>query len=593
MTRSKPIEISSSDLPEGWCVSSIGEISLYIQRGKSPVYTEKSDLPVVNQKCVRWDGIDRDHLKFIHPDQFDKWSSERFLVNGDILWNSTGTGTIGRAALVQLSNDERIVADSHITIVRPSTNVTAKYVHYWIMSSAVQNSIGVIQSGSTNQVELSKSAVESTPIPLAPLEQQKLIVSKIEELFSHIDAGIEGLKQTKTKLQQYRQSVLKDAVTGKLTEKWREQNAGKLDPADKLLERILTERRENWEQEQLKAFATKGSLPKGDGWKEKYKVPPVADVSLLPELPTQWVWSTITQLGELNRGKSKHRPRNDPVLYGGSYPFIQTGDVRAADGVLKTYTQTYSEKGLAQSRLWPKGTLCITIAANIAETAILGIDACFPDSIVGFIPHDKLVSVEYIEFFFRTAKQNLDRYAPATAQKNINLEILKSVAVPLMSVAEQQALVLAVSEKLDAANRAENLINSKIKYSAALKASILTKAFSGGLVPNESAQSALELLEKINAEKQQLVKEAKGKPKKEKKVTKGRKSLESVLKTIKEPVSPEELMQLAEFSLEEVEEFYIELAMLSDRLEKVTPTKEQLKSWPYEKDASLKLKLKD
>ncbi|WP_176377474.1 restriction endonuclease subunit S, partial [Escherichia coli] len=107
-----------------------------------------------------------------------------------------------------------------------------------------------------------------------------------------------------------------------------------------------------------------------------------------------------TQLGELNRGKSKHRPRNDPSLYGGDYPFVQTGDVRAADGLLTNYKQTYSKKGLAQSRLWPKGTLCITIAANIAETAILGIDACFPDSVVGFIPQNENISVEYIEFFF-------------------------------------------------------------------------------------------------------------------------------------------------------------------------------------------------
>lgn len=593
MAQSKFIEINSSDLPAGWSVSSIGQISLYVQRGKSPVYANRSNLPVVNQKCVRWDGIDRAYLKFIHPSQFEKWSFERFLVNGDILWNSTGTGTIGRAALVQILNDEKMVADSHITIIRPSSNVLPKYIHYWIMSPDVQNSIGAIQSGSTSQVELSKQAVENTPIPLAPLDQQKIIVSKIEELFSHIDTGIEGLKQTKAKLQQYRHSVLQYAVTGKLTEKWREQNADKLESADKLLERILTERHTNWEQEQLKTFSKKGGFPKDDKWKEKYKEPPVADVSLLPGLPAQWVWSTITQLGELNRGKSKHRPRNDPILYGGSYPFIQTGDVRAADGVLKTYTQTYSEKGLAQSRLWPKGTLCITIAANIAETAILGIDACFPDSVVGFVPHDKSVSVEYIEFFFRTAKQNLDRYAPATAQKNINLEILESVAVPLMSIAEQQVLVLTVSEKLEAANRAENLVDSKIKHSSALKASILTKAFSGELAPNKSAQSALELLEEIKLEKQQLVKEAKGKSKREKKMTAGHKSLVSVLKTIKDPVSPEELMQLADFSHEEVEEFYIELAAISEQLEKVVPTKERLKSWPYEKDASLKLKLKD
>ncbi|MCX9564712.1 restriction endonuclease subunit S, partial [Vibrio cholerae] len=192
MTKSKLIEIDPLKLPADWCVSNIDSVASYIQRGKSPKYTEKSDLPVINQKCVRWDGIDREHQKYIHPEQYEKWTPERFLVDGDILWNSTGTGTIGRASLVHLADGERLVADSHITIVRPAKGIEPKYLHYWIMGHEVQNSIGAVQSGSTNQVELSKGAVQATPIPLAPTRTQKIIVNKIEELFSHIDAGVEG-----------------------------------------------------------------------------------------------------------------------------------------------------------------------------------------------------------------------------------------------------------------------------------------------------------------------------------------------------------------------------------------------------------------
>ncbi|HBV9357579.1 TPA: restriction endonuclease subunit S, partial [Klebsiella pneumoniae] len=335
--------------------------------------------------------------------------------------------------------------------------------------------------------------MKKIPVSLPSLSTQHAIVDKIEELYSHIDAGVEGLKQAKAKLQQYRQSVLKDAVTGKLTEQWREQNVDKLEPASSLLNRILDERRANWEAEQLKSFEEKGITPKNDRWKENYKEPPQADVSSLPEIPDSWTWATITQLGELNRGKSKHRPRNDPSLYGGDYPFVQTGDVRAADGLLTNYKQTYSKKGLAQSRLWPKGTLCITIAANIAETAILGIDACFPDSVVGFIPQNENISVEYIEFFFRTVREDLDRYAPATAQKNINLAILETVSVPLMSVEEQRELVLQVTEKLASASRAETTIDGKIKHSVSLKSSILAKAFSGELVQHNSKENTKDL----------------------------------------------------------------------------------------------------
>ena len=594
MTKSKLIEIDPLKLPADWCVSNIDSIASYIQRGKSPKYIEKSDLPVINQKCVRWDGIDRAHLKYVHPEQYDKWTSERFLVDGDILWNSTGTGTIGRAALVHLADGERLVADSHITIVRPAKGIEPKYLHYWIMGHEVQNSIGAVQSGSTNQVELSKGAVQATPIPLAPTSTQKVIVNIIEELFSHIDAGVEGLKQAKAKLQQYRRSVLKDAVTGKLTEQWREQNSDKLEPASMLLERILDERRTNWEAEQLKAFEDKGQVPKNDKWKEKYKEPPEADISSLPTIPDSWTWATITQLGELNRGKSKHRPRNDPSLYGGDYPFVQTGDVRAADGLLTTYKQTYSEKGLAQSRLWPKGTLCITIAANIAETAILGIDACFPDSVVGFIPQNEDVAVEYIEFFFRTAREDLDRYAPATAQKNINLAILETVSVPLMSIKEQRELVLQVTEKLASASRAEATIDGKIKHSLSLKSSILAKAFSGELVQNNSKESAKDLLDQIKTEKEMISDTKSRRPTdRKKKVTSEHKPLLTVLNEQREPVKPDELMQLAGFSSSEVEEFYIELAEISEKIEQLSPDEKQIKNWPYEKESEIKLKLKD
>lgn len=175
-------------------------------------------------------------------------------------------------------------------------------------------------------------------------------------------------------------------------------------------------------------------------------------MSALPDLPDGWMWKNLAELGTLKRGQSKHRPRNAPHLYGGSYPFVQTGDIRKADGLLTEYTQTYSEDGLKQSKLWPKGTLCITIAANIAETAILGFDGCFPDSVVGFIP-DEPFDVRYFNYFMQTAREELERYAPATAQKNINLQILSEVAVPIAPLPEQRRIVARIEElfsRLDA-----------------------------------------------------------------------------------------------------------------------------------------------
>lgn len=151
----------------------------------------------------------------------------------------------------------------------------------------------------------------------------------------------------------------------------------------------------------------------------------------------RWTTEKFANLGNLERGKSRHRPRDDAFLYGGPYPFIQTGDIANSEGVIEQYQQTYSEFGLQQSRLWPKGTLCITIAANIGKTGILGFDACFPDSVVGFTG-GKGITPEFVQFWLNEIQGELERAAPQVAQKNINLEILSRLDTPVPLLKEQQ-----------------------------------------------------------------------------------------------------------------------------------------------------------
>jgi len=145
--------------------------------------------------------------------------------------------------------------------------------------------------------------------------------------------------------------------------------------------------------------------------------------------PKGWDRKALGELGTLERGASKHRPRNEPSLLGGDYPLIQTGDVANSEGYIRTYKSTYSEKGLKQSKMWPKGTLCITIAANIGSTGILTFDSCFPDSVVGFCS-DQEGRSEYVQGLFWFLKKILDEQAPQVAQKNINLKILRELQVP-------------------------------------------------------------------------------------------------------------------------------------------------------------------
>lgn len=136
----------------------------------------------------------------------------------------------------------------------------------------------------------------------------------------------------------------------------------------------------------------------------------------------------LSDLGSLDRGRSQHRPRNAPELLGGPYPLIQTGEVSAAGLYITEYHNTYSEIGLKQSKMWKAGTLCITIAANIAQTAIMTFDACFPDSVVGFVPYDE-VNALYIHYWFSFFQKILEDQAPQVAQKNINLKILSNLNV--------------------------------------------------------------------------------------------------------------------------------------------------------------------
>jgi type I restriction enzyme S subunit len=157
----------------------------------------------------------------------------------------------------------------------------------------------------------------------------------------------------------------------------------------------------------------------------------------------------LSDLGLLERGKSKHRPRNDPALLGGPYPLIQTGEVTNSGVYIKDYSSTYSDLGLAQSHMWPKGTLCITIAANIAQTAILNFDACFPDSVVGFISNDNSISTIYLHYWFTFFQKILDAQAPQVAQKNINLKILSNLKVivpPLLLQQEFSSFVQQVDK---------------------------------------------------------------------------------------------------------------------------------------------------
>jgi type I restriction enzyme S subunit len=149
----------------------------------------------------------------------------------------------------------------------------------------------------------------------------------------------------------------------------------------------------------------------------------------------------LDELGYVSRGRSRHRPRDAAHLYGGPYPFIQTADVKHSNLYVREYTQTYSEAGLAQSKLWKAGTLCITIAANIADTAILDIDACFPDSIIGFVPDEDKADVKFIKYLFDALLQKrFQQFTQGAAQDNLSQAKLLSLRFPVPDLGTQNRI---------------------------------------------------------------------------------------------------------------------------------------------------------
>lgn len=163
-----------------------------------------------------------------------------------------------------------------------------------------------------------------------------------------------------------------------------------------------------------------------------------------------WSYKKLDELGSVGRGRSRHRPRNDPSLYGGKYPFVQTGDVKSAEFYIRNFSQTYNEKGLSQSKLWNPDTLCITIAANIAETAILDIPACFPDSIVGFVADPEKADVRFVKYYIDTIKLNMQNISKGTTQDNLSLDKLLTfdILTPPLPTQHKIAAILSAYDDL-------------------------------------------------------------------------------------------------------------------------------------------------
>lgn len=331
-------------------------------------------------------------------DKCDHISEQRYLESHEIILRSgdviiTKDGTIGRVARVDdLPGDATI--NGTMMLIRPLRRLDYRYLYHVLNGRGFQKLIDDKVSGSSIPHLFQRDMVE-LQVDLPTTTQQ----SKIAEVLDTLDAAIRGTEAVVAKLKAMKQGLLHDLLT-------------------------------------------RGIDANGDLRPPHTEAPHLYKETPLGWLPKEWDETTLGGIAEVDRGQFTHRPRNDPAYYGGSFPFIQTGDVAAAKGDFVTLSsQTLNAKGARVSREFPAGTIAITIAANIADTGILAVPMYFPDSVVGAVVNEG-VNIRFVELWVRRAKRLLDARAPQSAQKNINLQDLRPLEVFLPEKDEQDEIGL-------------------------------------------------------------------------------------------------------------------------------------------------------
>jgi type I restriction enzyme S subunit len=476
MSASAKKEMSILEKQEGYKLGKVKDL-ISIRNGyafKSNDFRDDDGIPVIRQTNLSTDTVNFDRPKFL-PKEFLDIHNQFVVRKGDVLIGLSGS--IGNLSTYR--EDFLSLQNQRTGLLVEKVPGSRRYVEYFLKS--IKNQLNEVAKGVAVQ-NISSKQIEEWPIPIATPEQQKQIVAKIEELFSHIDAGIDALKQSKKLLKQYRQSVLKAAVTGELSKEWREQNKDKLEPASKLLERILQERRQKWEAQQLEQFKAKGKVPKDDGWKAKYETPLQAKELDLPE---GWATTSIDQLTHFVTSGS--RGWADYYSEAGSL-FIRAQNIKYDR--LDLDDIAYVDLPVGAEGLRTKvslGDLLITITgANVTKSAL--VDKVLDDAYVSqHVALCRIIDPElsaYVHLYVvcqHGGRRILEKAAYGAGKPGLNLENVRSLPVPLPSLTEISVIQAEVENKLFAIASMESSIDLELKRSEQLKQSVLQSAFGGDL----------------------------------------------------------------------------------------------------------------
>lgn len=407
------------------------------------------------------------------------------------------------------------VASTAFFVCRPGAGVDSRFLHNFLRQHSF---IAGVTTYGNSPPAARDDEFERLPIVVAPVAEQQRIADALDELFSDLDAGVAALERVREKLKLYRASVLKAAVEGALTVEWRAQHP-RTEPASELLERIHAERRHLWEGDQLAKFKTKGQDPPKN-WKAKYKESGVPDSSLLPPLPDGWCWSSLGECFEVHVGATPSRAVED--YWNGDIPWVASGEVQFCR-ILDT-REKITEAGLANSstRINPAGSVILNMigeGSTRGKAGILNIAACNNQNCAAIWVSRTPMQPQFVYLWLLYRYEQTRELGSGNNQPAMNKGIVESIALPLPSLAEQEAIVEAVEDQLSVIDHLEADLDAKLKNAQSLRQAILRHAFTGQLVPQDpDDEPASELLKRIAAEREarsrsaSMAKRATGRP---------------------------------------------------------------------------------
>ena len=485
-------DVGLSELPDGWMwttLEQIGEVILGQSPPSSTYNTQEEGLPFYQGK-----------LEFgeTYPTP-RKWCTapKKIAETGDILISVRAP--VGPTNICPVKS----CVGRGLAAIRGLGGIEPLFILY--LMRTFEDEIAGKGTGTTFDA-ITGNQLKTFEIPLPPLPEQRRIVAEIEEVFTKLDTGIDALHKVQAQLKRYRQSVLKAAFEGKLTEAWRAEHQDEIKPASVLLERVLKERRRKWATEQLEQMKAKGKEPKDEKWKAKYKEPTPPDTSELTELPKGWIWATVEQLlTKIQYGSS--RKTNDDT---NGVPVLRMGNIVEGKIVRDNLKYLPKEHDEFPELLLDKGDLLFNRTNSrelVGKTAVY-IGSSNPCSFASYLIRvrfnprvDSLIVAHYLNSMYGK-NWILSVVSQQAGQANVNGTKLKVLSVPIPPEKEQRVFVEEVERRLSVADEVEKTVAAELKRAEQLRQSILKKAFSGGLVPQDpNDEPASVLLERIRAEK--------------------------------------------------------------------------------------------